>query len=132
LLDLSETNHGDVKGIYIVDWELCKTGLPGLDIGQFCAEIDLVRRFYPEIAQIVGVGLEAFLHAYRGGVDRDLELAKVAAIHVGTHLAVWTPRVPWGDKETTRATVIDGLKHVVGGSEEFGDWLSQSIVGALL
>ena len=35
----------NLERIYVLDWELSRTGLPGADIGQFCAEIHLLRRF---------------------------------------------------------------------------------------
>ncbi|KAI6047831.1 kinase-like domain-containing protein [Pisolithus marmoratus] len=36
-----------LEKLYVLDWELAKTGLPGLDLGQCCAELYLISRFHP-------------------------------------------------------------------------------------
>lgn len=33
--------------LYVLDWELAMTGLPGLDLGQYCAELFFIARSHP-------------------------------------------------------------------------------------
>lgn len=128
----SEGGMPRLAKLYVLDWELAKEGLRGLDIGQFCAEMRLLQRFYPSRQEETSTIMRSFLLAYRGGSGPDEALARVAIAHVGAHLVAWTPRVYWGDKEDTRKTVAEGVELLVGGAEETSAWLEGSIVGNLL
>jgi 5-methylthioribose kinase len=122
-----------LERLYVLDWELAKAGLRGLDIGQFCAEMRLLQRFYPSRHEETSTILRSFLLAYRGGNARpDEALARVAIAHVGAHLVAWTPRVRWGDKKDTRNTVAEGVELLVGGAEGTLAWLKGSLVGNLM
>lgn len=122
-----------LERLYVLDWELAKAGLRGLDIGQFCAEMRLLQRFYPSRHEETSTILRSFLLAYRGGSARpDEALAKVAIAHVGAHLVAWTPRVRWGNKEDTRKTVAEGVDLLIGGAEGTLAWLEGSLVGSLM
>lgn len=121
-----------VEHIYILDWELAKTGLPGADIGQFCAEIHLLRRFEAVAKDAASRILSTFLEAYSRAGTPDFPVCRDAMVHWGVHLAVWTPRIPWGDKATTRNVVEEGVQFLVGASSADEDWLRASNIGALL
>jgi len=43
----SPNDPSAIKRIYILDWELTKPGIAGLDVGQFLAEMHLLRRCRP-------------------------------------------------------------------------------------
>ncbi|KAG1784196.1 kinase-like domain-containing protein [Suillus placidus] len=121
-----------LEKLYVLDWELAKAGLRGLDIGQFCAEMRLLQRFYPNRQEETSTVMRSFLLAYRGGSGPDEALARVAIAHVGAHLVAWTPRVRWGDKEDTRKTVTEGVELLIGGAEGTLAWLEGSLVGSLM
>jgi hypothetical protein len=109
---VSLNKKGDLEHLYILDWELTRVGLPGIEIGQFCAEIHMLRRFYPEVCQDTAtLVLEHFFKAYAG----DVEQARRALVHMGVHMSVLGARVDWGEKEVTREVVLEGLRKIVDG-----------------
>lgn len=82
----------EVEQIYVLDWELCRPGIVAMEVGQFCAELVMLRRFGGgERAQCV---LEGFLEGYRV----EGEMWRQTAVHMGVHGVVMAPRM-WGDKE---------------------------------
>ncbi|KAF5378573.1 hypothetical protein D9615_007124 [Tricholomella constricta] len=121
-----------LRRLYILDWELAKTGVPGVEIGQFCAEMHLLRRFVPAIEESVSTVLDTFLQAYADERQPEEEVARNALVHWGTHLVVWTPRVQWGDKDTTRKVVEEGLRIIVAASDATKEYLSRSLVSPLV
>lgn len=123
---------GALKNIYILDWELARPGLPGVEIGQFCAEMHLLRRFDPFARAPASRILEAFLEAYAQCGEPDIQLGRDALVHLGSHLVVLTSRAPWGDREGTRRVVQEGVQLLLGASSQNDDWLRDSIVGALV
>lgn len=128
-----ENDHRSLERIYVLDWELSKPGIAGLDVGQFTAEMHLLRRFSPAQDESVSAALSSFLKSYRASFSVvDEELARVAAVHVGAHLVTWTPRVPWGGKELTRQVVLEGTDYIVNGYQGTREWLEKSIVEPLL
>ncbi|KAF5375149.1 hypothetical protein D9758_000553 [Tetrapyrgos nigripes] len=108
-------DSGDLQRMYVIDWELTKPGLAGWDIGQLLAELDLLRRFHPSEREPVSKAISSFYESYSQAYPTDLDLWKTAVTHWGNHLVVWTPRVVWGDKQTTRETVLSGVKMIVDG-----------------
>ncbi|KAF9245911.1 P-loop containing nucleoside triphosphate hydrolase protein, partial [Melanogaster broomeanus] len=96
-----------VEKLYVLDWELGKTGLPGLDLGQFCAEMHLLSVFHPARKESADDIIGSFLKAYKESRESgdDVEVGRVAVSHIGAHLVAWTPRIPWGGKEQTRRVV---------------------------
>ncbi|OAX30930.1 hypothetical protein K503DRAFT_870828 [Rhizopogon vinicolor AM-OR11-026] len=130
----SEGGMPRLEKLYVLDWEVARAGLRGLDIGQFCAEMRLLQRFYPSRHEEVSMIMRSFLSAYKGpgGSKFDEALARVTVAHVGAHLVAWTPRIRWGDREETRETVSEGVELLVGGAEGTRAWLEDSLVGKLL
>ena len=128
-----EEEEAEVERIFVLDWELSKPGLPGFDIGQFCAELYQARRFYSSTEEAVSALQEAFLTAYRErhGLEGMPEIARIAQTHLGTHLAVWTPKnATWGDEGTVREVVSEGVEHIVDDKET--SELRRAIFGPLL
>ncbi|GLB43504.1 putative phosphotransferase enzyme family protein [Lyophyllum shimeji] len=125
-------SNQQLRRLYILDWELAKPGLPGVELGQFCAEMHLLQRFVPVAQDAASTVLNAFLRAYAKAYAPDVEVARNALVHWGTHLVVWTPRVPWGDKETTRKVVEEGLQIILGAAGAKEDELRRSLVGPLV
>ncbi|TCD68090.1 hypothetical protein EIP91_011543 [Steccherinum ochraceum] len=116
LLDFSPDGEA-IKRIYIVDWELVRPGIAGLDVGQFLAEMHLLRRFHPHCAESSSAVISAFQKAYastRGDVPQ--EVARKAMVHVGAHLVAWTPRIDRGTREKTREVVHEGVEYLLSGS----------------
>ncbi|KAF9532105.1 kinase-like domain-containing protein [Crepidotus variabilis] len=115
---ISLDGTGDLRQIFILDWELVKTGLPSADIGQFSAEIHLLRRFHPDACgETSTILLKSFLQEYkRVGKPTD-EIMRRATVQVGAHLIDLTARVKWGEKELTRTVVREGVRMLVDGSD---------------
>lgn len=121
-----------LQRLYIVDWELAKPGLPGVELGQFCAEMHLLRRFVPIAEDAASTVLTTFLQAYAQEYKPDAQVARNALVHWGAHLIVLTPRIPWGDKETTRKVVEEGLQIMVAAVGATTEDLGNSFVGPLV
>jgi len=119
-----------LRHLYILDWELAKTGLPGVELGQFCAEMHLLTRFDDVARGPASIVLSNFLEAYARTSIPDHRLARDTLTHWGGHLVVLTPRLPWGDKPSTRKVVMEGVKFLAGSRRE--DFLKQSVAHALL
>lgn len=129
---------GTVEGVeklYVLDWELGKTGLPGLDLGQLCAELYILSKFHPAREESTRTIIGSFLGAYRErrGRGGDVELARTAMSHIGAHVVAWTPRVSsWSGRQKTREAVEEGAEMLVLGEEGSELSLKTSIVGPLL
>lgn len=129
-----EGEEAVVERVFVLDWELAKPGLPGFDIGQFCAELHQARRFYPSTEKAASALLETFLGAYREHCgDEDMaDVARIAQTHLGAHLAVWTPRnSTWGNKEIVREVVMEGVQHLLDAERE-GNNLCRTVFGPLV
>ena len=115
----------------VVDWEIARPGLAGVDVGQFCAELATLRRLHPERAVAAGEVLKNFVHAYFAGdvgPEAD-ETRRVALGHVGVHLVVWTPRAEWSaGVQAKRALVMDGVKYLVEGADPDRIWTDEELV----
>ena len=99
--------------LYVIDWELAKTGLPALDLGQLCAELYLIARFHPHREESAKTTIRSFLSAYkqtRSNTAMDTSTARVALGHIGAHLVAWTPRITWGGRQQTRDVVQEGVE----------------------
>ena len=124
----------EVKRLYVIDWELSKLGIPGWDVGQFSAEIHLIRRFHPEREAVASSVFSSFLKAYwehAPATAKEGDLLETSLGHIGAHLIAWTPRVEWGGKEKTREVVEEGVRYYLQASSEGKESLHQSLVGEL-
>ncbi|EMD41880.1 hypothetical protein CERSUDRAFT_110439 [Gelatoporia subvermispora B] len=134
---LVKTSVGDggepvLERLWVVDWELVRPGVAGVEIGQFCAELTQVQRFSSNGKDASIQVRDSFLSAYRETRAVGVDVVKAALIHVGAHLVTWTPRVPWGGKETVREVVLEGLGYLVNAQNAEEEYLKQSLVGKLL
>jgi hypothetical protein len=125
--------------VVVVDWELAKVGLAGLDVGQFCAELATLRCLRPgeraEGGAAAGEILANFVRAYfAGDVGPEAEeTRRVAVGHFGVHLAVWTARAGWeGGAGPTRALVLDGVARLVEGADADRVWTDEELVQTFL
>jgi len=109
---------GGLKQIYVLDWELAKEGLTGIEVGQFAAEIHLLRRCNADVCKdTASLVLKHFLEEYKKAAEPDSEVLRRAVVHWGTNMAVLGARVKWGDKELSRAVVLEGVRILVDGYE---------------
>lgn len=127
---------------FVVDWELAKEGLAGLDVGQFCAELATLRRLRPgddgRAQAAAGETLASFVRAYFAGGDVAVghhaeETRRVAVGHFGAHLVVWTARVGWeGGAGPTRTLMLDGVARLVEGADAGRVWTDEELVQTFL
>ena len=102
-----------LEHIHVLDWELAKTGLHGLDVGQLCAELHLLSLFHPSCKESALGTMRSFLVSYLGRKMDSKSLMQTATGHMGAHLIAWTPRNAWGSKEQTREAVEEGVKMII-------------------
>ncbi|KZT40314.1 hypothetical protein SISSUDRAFT_1118377 [Sistotremastrum suecicum HHB10207 ss-3] len=100
------TSDLSIQSIWVIDWELTKTGCPGFEIGQFSAELFQAAHFYPDSRLASRTILDAFVEAYKSKCRVEPTTGWIAAMHMGAHLIAWTPRTGWGNDEETRAAVL--------------------------
>lgn len=120
-----------VEKLYVLDWELGKTGLPGLYLGQICAELYILSEFHPAREESTRTIIGSFLGAYRErrGKGGDVELARTVVSHIGAHAVAWTPRTSsWFGRQKTREVVEKGVEMLVLGEEGSESSLKASIV----
>ncbi|TFK41990.1 kinase-like domain-containing protein [Crucibulum laeve] len=129
---VSLDENKDLKRIYVVDWELAKPGLLGVEIGQFCAEVHFLRRFIPKCQNTASALLANFLKRYAQIITLSEEECKRAIVHCGTHMVVIGSTVDWGEKEITREVAMEGVDLIVRGYTADESWLKGSLVGPLL
>ena len=118
---------GRLERLYVIDWELAKPGLPGLDVGQMLAELHLLRQFQDGTTTAVEATVTALWHAYRAKAgSASQEVGEVAVRHVGAHLVAFTPRCPWwGPQERVRGVVLEGIGLLVGSNQDH--WLHRAL-----
>lgn len=127
-----DENKG-LKSVVVVDWEMARIGLPGMEVGQFAAEVFMCGRFHPEVCKRISQAvLDNFFSSYAGKFNVTEALAKRALAHFGTHLAVIGPTVGWGEKGITREVALEGAKAIVEAHEGNMEGLKKSVVGGLL
>jgi 5-methylthioribose kinase len=132
---LKESDEGTPRlgKLYVLDWEMAKAGLQGLDIGEFCVEMHLLQQFYPSRQEGASAIIRSFLSSYNRIRGSDEALARVAIVHIGAHLVAWTPQLlRWGGREKIRGAVAEGVEFLSGGAEGTRAWLEDSLVGNLL
>jgi hypothetical protein len=123
-------SNQNIKHIYILDWERAGTGIRGVELGQFCAEMHLLMRFDEVARSPASIILSAILSTYKDISKPDDRLARDALAHWGGHLVIITPRTPWGETGITQEVVKEGVRFMVGSRTE--GFLAGSVVKTLL
>ena len=116
--------------IYILDWEFTGTGLPGSEIGLFCANLELLGRGNQVACGPASVILQNFLDTYSRVSNPDARLAQDALAHWGINYVFLAPREPPGDRELVHELVREGVQFLVQSRDK--DFLAQSPVKGLL
>ncbi|KAF8479890.1 kinase-like domain-containing protein [Gautieria morchelliformis] len=94
-----DRDASDGVHVGVVDWELAKPGLAGLDVGQFLAEMVQMRTFYPSSEVSVDHIVSTFAEAYRNELTRQVVMEGVEYIvHMNDK-----------DEEWLRTSVVGGL-----------------------
>ena len=117
--------------LYVLDWELAMIGLPGSDLGQYCAELYIIARFLPHREESAKTIISSFLSAYRQSRAIDSATARVALGHIGGYMVTWVPR-DVGDRERIRELVLEGVELLDLSWTGPESSLVNSIVGPLL
>ncbi|KAJ7084642.1 kinase-like domain-containing protein [Mycena belliarum] len=113
--------------VHVIDWELVKPGVPALDLGQFCAEMQTLALFRPQAAEATAALIEAFLAEYRANCGTLAQrAASIATQHMGAHLVVITPTVGWGPPEECVKAVELGLTYLLEGDSD--NWVRENSV----
>lgn len=113
LVDVDEAG-GQLRRITVVDWELAKPGIAALDVGQFYAEMELLRQFHPPCRESASSLCRSFFESYGKAHSVNRALINKAAVHVGAHLIAWTPRNAWAGNEETQRAVRKGIRYITG------------------
>ena len=124
--------HQHPLRFYILDWELTRTGLPGSEIGHFCANLHALRRSNQVASGPASVILESFIDAYSRISNHDACLVQDALAHWGINNVYWSPRDPplACDRELVHELVREGVQFTVQSRDI--DFLAQSPVKGLL
>jgi len=122
----------ELDHIYILDWELVRPGLTGVELGQFCAEIYMLQRFKEQCKETAPAVLKGFLQQYAERTHPNESVCRRAIAHLGVHMVVLGPRLEWGEKEITQEVVKEGIEFIVGGYNGSRGWLEKSLIGPLL
>ncbi|TFK73177.1 hypothetical protein BDN72DRAFT_249289 [Pluteus cervinus] len=122
----------EIARLFVVDWEASSLGIPGVELGQFCAGVNLLRIFHPETAEITTAIVENFLRTYKLIRHPDVEQAKHTLMCWGLHLAVWPPRDDWAGPAQTSEVAEKGLRLLLDTHSADEAFLRSSLVGELL
>jgi len=94
---------GKLEHILVVDWEVTKTGITSIEVGQFAAEMHLLRICIPGCAKTAPTVLQNYLEAY--GPLSNEEKERMMR-HIGTHMILLADI--W--ESDTEAIVSEGLR----------------------
>jgi hypothetical protein len=126
--------QGDsLESIYIIDWELAKTGPSPTDLGQFLGEVYLLSHFRSKSNSKNLIG--SFIQSYQltRGRHSLIDISSVVR-HAGAHIAVWAwaATVPWGDEESTKSAVSAGFELLKLGVSADREAIAQSVFAELV
>lgn len=127
-------NPPSLEHMYIIDWETCRTGPPGWDVGHFAGELNLLSQFSPKSRDLASAGVAAFFASYRENFKVDLELAQDAAMHAGAIAVSVTQSYPtfWGTEKCAKEVVEEGVVYLIQGHGGGTEWIRDSFFGPLL
>ena len=118
--------------LFILDWELARTGLPGFEIGLFCGSMEFLIRKNSVASEPGSLIIRKFIDAYGRVSNRGASLVQDILSHWGIHHIFWAPRVVLfsDDKELVHDFVREGVKLMVCSRDT--DFQVQSPVNVLL
>jgi hypothetical protein len=127
-LGKDENNKITLERLFVVDWELVKTGRAGMDVGQFCGDLRVLLQFHREKGETVKHLIDAFLSSYTQALGENWDgysaWAGVAASHMGAHAIAWGARLQYASRtrELTRSLVEEGIQCFLDGYEHGQSW----------
>lgn len=116
-----------IERLFVVDWEIVRTGRAGMDVGQFCGDLRVLLQFNREKGEAVRHLVSAFLSSYTrelGEREDGSAWAGTAGTHLGAHSIVWGALLPYASRtrELTRSLVEEGIQCFVDGYERGENW----------
>ncbi|KAJ2915170.1 hypothetical protein MD484_g5223, partial [Candolleomyces efflorescens] len=124
-------DHGPNLRIFVIDWEIARTDLPGSDVGVFCGGINFLVRGGKAASNLASVIVENFIDAYaRCSPILEDSLAQDSLFHWGAYYVFWAARYPPGGKEVIQALVKEGVDLLLSSRDT--EFLAQSPVRGLL
>lgn len=91
--DTDSSQH--VMDLTIVDWEICRRGVPATDVAQFVAEAYLLDRFSKSSHGLAKVFLETYISIYELADD----FWERFLVHWATHVIFWPTFIHWMDND---------------------------------
>jgi len=106
---LIKLQGASLETLYVLDWELAKTGPSPSDLGQFLGEAYLLSHFRSKSkSQNL---IDSFLRSYRPTRGRYSPINMYFVVRdAGAHVAVWATMVPWRNEESTMSAVSAGFE----------------------
>lgn len=118
---------GELRKLWVVDWEFSRYGPPSVDVGTFAAECWWLSRFRDRAA---GEAMRRhFLEEYTRLAK--LDTARVI-IQMGVHWIVWSKHNEWGGQEDIRECVAKGAEYVMQGWRGNNSWAEESLARELV
>ena len=128
---LVKFQEASLETLYVLDWELAKTGPSPSDLGQFLGEAYLLSHFRSKSkSQNL---IDSFLRSYQltRGRHSPINIGSVVR-DAGAHVAVWATMVPWRNEESTRSAVSAGFELLKLGVSADREAIAQSAFAGLL
>ena len=117
--------------VYVLDWELAKTGPSSSDLGQFLGEAYLLSHFRSKSNSQNLIG--SFIRSYKLTRDRHSPVDIDSVVRdAGAHIAVWAGAIPWGDEESTKSAVSAGFELLKVGASADRHAIAQSVFAGLI
>jgi thiamine kinase-like enzyme len=115
------TPDKNLSNIYVIDWELSITGPPGVDIGEFCGDLDIITQLNPAASQPAATILSHFISSYAYIANaKDDALARDSLAHWGAQLVTWAPRATEYEvsQPAVRELVKQGVQYLLDSQKE--------------
>ncbi|KAF9526100.1 kinase-like domain-containing protein [Crepidotus variabilis] len=116
--------------IYLLDWELARTGLPGSEFGMFCAFLSPLTRGDSKAAGLASTVQKSFFNSYSRHAKLNSRLAQDALAHWGANYIYWMPREPLCEEKEVVDFVKEGVEYMARSRDV--EFLAQSPVQVLL
>lgn len=116
-------NVGPTEGVKlrVVDWEVCRYGPSGMDVGQMLAEMFNLHTFRHPCEDL----MKSFLQEYTKEFHPTLYDVKITIIQFGFHLLIWTPVTGWTEDGASIARI--GIEYVSHAWQEDWAWFENTV-----